>query len=162
MMPPDTCNRVGVLTRREIEARLLAPLIDAFATKMDRAEVIALVTETITAIARTQGAAMAESHGGPSMAAFADSLSAWTKDDALVIDVREQSDDVFAFDVTRCRYAELYRSLGMAELGAAFSCNRDAALIEGYTADIVLTRTQTIMEGAACCDFRYRRRTGTA
>jgi predicted ArsR family transcriptional regulator len=161
MVPPDTCNRVGVLTRREIEARLLAPLIDAFAEKMDRAEVIAIVTETITRIARNQGAAMAEQHGGASMAGFADSLSAWTKDDALRIEIHEQTDEVFSFDVTRCRYAELYRSLGIPELGAAFSCNRDAALIEGYTSDIVLTRTQTIMQGAPCCDFRYRRRSTT-
>lgn len=158
MLPPDTCNRVGVLTRREIEARLLAPLIDAFSEKLDRSDVIAIVTATITDIARMQGAAMAEQHGGPTMAGFADSLSAWTKDDALTITVHEQTDQAFAFDVTRCRYAELYRSLGMAELGGAFSCNRDAALIEGYDPDIVLTRTQTIMGGAACCDFRYRRR----
>ena len=28
--PPDTLNaRIGVLTRREVEARLLAPLVDA-------------------------------------------------------------------------------------------------------------------------------------
>ena len=31
MTPPDTLNAIGVLTRREIEVRLLAPLIDAFA-----------------------------------------------------------------------------------------------------------------------------------
>ena len=46
----------------------------------------------------------------------------------------------------------------MAELGAVLSCNRDYALIEGFNGEVDLTRTQTIMEGAAYCDFRYRLR----
>jgi hypothetical protein len=39
------------------------------------------------------------------------------KDDALHIDVLEQSEEALAFNVTRCRYAELYRALGIPELG---------------------------------------------
>ena len=62
----------------------------------------------------------------------------------------------YDFNVTRCRYAEMYRELGIPELGAVLSCNRDFSLIEGYNTDVTLTRTQTLMEGAACCDFRYR------
>ena len=156
MTPPDTLNSIGVLTRREIEARLLAPLIDAFAQTTDRAQVIATVRDTIADIARTQGADMARAYGEATLTNFADSLKLWTKDDALIIDIIEQSPTAFGFNVTRCRYAELYTALGLAELGAVFSCNRYAALIEGFSADIRLTRTQTIMAGAPFCDFRYR------
>ncbi|MEL6768629.1 MAG: L-2-amino-thiazoline-4-carboxylic acid hydrolase [Pseudomonadota bacterium] len=35
-------------------------------------------------------------------------------------------------------------------------CRRDYAMIEGFNPDIELTRTQTLMSGASCCDFRYR------
>ena len=35
------------------------------------------------------------------------------------------------------------------------SCNRDFALIEGFNPTVKLERTQTIMEGATHCDFRY-------
>jgi hypothetical protein len=70
--------------------------------------------------------------------------------------VGEQTDERLSFDVTRCRYAEMYRALGIPELGAVLSCNRDAALIEGFNPAVTLTRTGTIMQGAACCDFRYR------
>jgi hypothetical protein len=45
--------------------------------------------------------------------------------------------------------------LGIPELGALLSCNRDAALIEGFNRNITLERTQTLMEGATFCDFRY-------
>ena len=63
------------------------------------------------------------------------------------------------FDVTRCRYAEMYRALGIPELGTVLSCNRDAALIEGFNPDVTFVRTQTLMHGATHCDFRYRRKT---
>ena len=67
----------------------------------------------------------------------------------------EASDDRLAFDVTRCRYAEMYRALGIAELGEVLSCQRDAALIDGFAPEVTLTRTQTLMQGAPYCDFRY-------
>ena len=60
-----------------------------------------------------------------------------------------------SFNVTRCRYAEMYRELGMADLGGIFSCGRDGALSTGFNSRIKLARTQTIMEGASHCDFRY-------
>ena len=158
-LPPDTLNaRIGVLTRREVEARLLAPLIDALGQEFGRERVIEVVRETIIRIAQEQGAALAESMGSDGLPAFADSTRFWTQDNALEIEVLEKSETAYAFNVTRCRYAELYRSLGVPELGAVFSCNRDAALIEGFNPDVEFTRTQTIMQGAPFCDFRYRRR----
>ena len=68
----------------------------------------------------------------------------------------EESEEVLSFNVTRCRYAELYESLGIREIGTIFSCARDFALIEGFKPNVTLVRTQTIMEGASYCDFRYR------
>jgi hypothetical protein len=52
----------------------------------------------------------------------------------------------------------MYRALGVPELGALLSCNRDGALIEGFNPEVALTRTRTIMQGATHCDFRYRLR----
>lgn len=49
----------------------------------------------------------------------------------------------------------MYRDLGVPELGVLLSCNRDHALIEGFSDNVTLTRTQTIMEGAPYCDFRF-------
>jgi hypothetical protein len=46
----------------------------------------------------------------------------------------------------------------MLEFGKILSCNRDGALIEGMNPEIRFTRTQTIMEGAPFCDFRYETR----
>jgi len=155
---PDTLNEIGVLKRREIEARILAPLLDAFGERFGREEVLALAREVIINIAREQGRQLAQSLPGNSLPDLAASLEAWQKDDAMKMEVLALNEAEFAFNVTRCRYAELYRELGLAELGATLSCNRDAALIEGFNPLVQLTRTQTLMQGAACCDFRYQLR----
>jgi len=155
-LPPDTLNEVGVLKRREIEARILAPLIGAFATEFGRERVLEIARRVIVQIAREQGRSLAEQMGGNSLARFVKSKENWVKGDALSMEVRQVSDSAYDFDVTRCRYAEMYRVLGIPELGAVLSCGRDFALGEGFNPDLKLIRTQTIMEGAPCCDFRYR------
>jgi hypothetical protein len=153
----DRLNAVGVLTRREIEARILAPVVDALGEEFGRERVIEIVRDVIVGLAREQGRAMAEARQDASLSSFAGTLEPWTRDGALTMTVRQQTDEELAFDVTRCRYAEMYRALGIPELGAVLSCNRDAALIEGFNPEVDFSRTQTIMGGASHCDFRYRK-----
>ena len=155
-LPPDTLNEIGVLKRREIEARILAPLVNAFADEFGRAPVLEIAKRVIVEIAREQGKALASRMGGNSLAHFVESKENWVKGDALSMEVLQAGDTAYDFNVTRCRYAEMYRALGIPELGAILSCGRDFALGEGFNPDLKLTRTQTIMEGAPCCDFRYR------
>ncbi len=150
--------RLGVLTRREVEARILKPLIEALCTEFGDRKVLDLVKATIVQIAQEQGRQLQEQAPVNDLQAFAATLDDWQRDDAMVIDVLQHTDTEFHFDVKRCRYAEMYRSLGMAELGSILSCQRDHALIQGFNEEVELERTQTIMEGASHCDFRYRLR----
>jgi len=155
-MPDDDLNvKIGVLTRREVEARILAPVIDALSKNFGQNNVMNVVRQTITGIAAEQGAKLAEHMGGNTLQHFADSLQYWTQDNALEIEIIAQSEETFWFNVTRCRYAELYKNLGVSGYGTIFSCARDFALIKGFNGKINLKRTQTIMEGAVYCDFRY-------
>jgi len=158
-LPPDTLNEIGVLKRREIEARIIGPIVEALSKEFDRDRVLAIVAETIINVARKQGAERAAAMGDDSLIAFANSAGDWRKGNALEIEVLEQNAERYDFNVTRCRYAEMYRSLGMAELGAVLSCNRDYSLVEGFNAEITLERKQTIMQGAPCCTFRYSKQT---
>ena len=155
-LPTDAeLNAIGVLRRRLIEARVIAPLLDAMSAEFGAERVRTIARDVIVRLAQEQGAQLADSVGGCSLAHFAGTLQRWTADDALRIDVLEQSGERFDFNVTRCRYAEMYRELGIPELGAVLSCNRDAALIEGFNGEVEFSRTQTIMGGASHCDFRY-------
>jgi hypothetical protein len=51
----------------------------------------------------------------------------------------------------------MYRELGIPELGALLSCSRDFALVEGFNPQVKRPGTQTNMEGASHCDFRFVR-----
>jgi len=42
-------------------------------------------------------------------------------------------------------------------MGPVLSCIRDFSFITGFNPQIELNRTQTIMEGAKYCDFRFKK-----
>lgn len=158
-LPDNLTRKIGVLTRRETEARILIPIIEALGTAFGREAVIAVIRETIIDIARAQGRDLADDFGCDS-AAFLETLEFWKQDGALEIDVLRDDGRYLDFNVTRCRYAEMYRDLGVPELGAVLSCNRDFALVEGFNPDARLVRDDTIMQGCAACTFRYDFGTG--
>jgi hypothetical protein len=145
-----------LLQRREIEARIVGPLLRAFEAALGRERTLEIVRGVIAELARQGGAELARQLGEASLTAFASCLDRWREGGALEIEVLEQSAERLEFNVTRCRYAELYRALGLADLGSTLSCLRDFTLAEGFNPALRLSRTQTIMEGAEHCDFRFR------
>jgi hypothetical protein len=154
----EQLNEIGVLKRREIEARLLAPSVDALGEKFGRSEVLGVIRNVVVEIARRQGQELATRVGGNDLQAYAKSLDPWTRDNALQLRILDSNEGVLNFDVTQCRYAELYGSLGIEELGSILSCDRDAALIGGFNGEIALERKHTILQGSPSCDFRFRNR----
>lgn len=146
-----------MLERRRIEAEILRHVYQTLTERHGKDEAARIVAESVRRSAIEQGRAMAAAGGGEtSLKTFEDLQPAWTRGGALEVEVRERSDKTFAFDVVRCRYAEMYREMGLGELGRLLSCQRDAAFCEGYDAKLKLERTRTLMEGADRCDFRYR------
>ncbi len=149
-------NEIGILKRREIEARILAPILNALGQEFGRNEVFEITRRAVIAIAREQGRKLALQSEANDLRSFATSIASWSKDGALQLHVLNQSNRTLDFDVTECQYAYLYRSLGIEELGSILSCSRDAAFAEGFNERMTLSRTQTIMQGAHSCDFRFR------
>ena len=98
-----------LLQQREIEARIVGPLIRAFAAEVGEERAIGILRGVITGLARQGGAGTARSLGEHGLEAFARSLDRWRENDALEIDMLEQSAERLSFNVVRCRYAELYR-----------------------------------------------------
>jgi fumarate reductase iron-sulfur subunit len=148
-------SKIGMLAQREIEARIAGPLIKAFMAEFGEERSLEIAQEVIVSLARESGEMLRELAGGDSLLDFAKGMSRWSKDDAVTSDLLELSPEKISMNTTRCRYAEMYRDLGMANLGFALSCARDFALVEGFNPNIKLERTQTIMQGADHCDFRF-------
>jgi L-2-amino-thiazoline-4-carboxylic acid hydrolase len=152
--PPD---ELGILARRRIEAAVIAPIYDEMRLAVGEEKAREILRRAIRRAAVAAGSEMAaRAPGGASLESFKSILPLWTKDDALEIEVVADKPGVLEFNVMRCRYAETYRAMGLAGIGEILSCQRDGAFCEGYDPRIALTRTQTIMGGASCCDFRYR------
>jgi len=148
--------RLPLLEQREIEARIVGPLVRAFAAEIGNERALTIVGQVIRELARESGGELARNLGEQSLDAFARSLEKWRENGALEIEILEHTPENLSFNVTRCRYAEMYRAMGLADLGASLSCQRDYALAQGFNPDIHLDRTQTIMKGASHCDFRFR------
>ena len=78
-----------------------------------------------------------------------------TRQVSLLNDVRVAPGRL-SFVVTRCRYAESYRAMGLPEeLATRVSCLRDGAFVAGYSPKLRLDRPSTIASGATTCPFTF-------
>ena len=153
----DAPDELGILARRRIEEAIIAPIYRELRAEIGEARAKALIARSIREAAIEAGRDFAaQTPGGTNLQTFQDIQHLWTKDDALKIETLRATPEALDFNVRRCRYAETYKAMGLAEIGPLLSCNRDGAFCEGYDPRIKLTRTQTIMEGASHCDFRYK------
>lgn len=146
---------LSILERRRIEAEIVKPIYEALKAEFGVEKAQQIVGDAIRAKAVDFGKSLAET-GTPSLRHFAELLPLWKQDDALQTETLVENGQHFEFNVVRCRYAEMYREMGLQEIGHLLSCNRDASFCDGYDPRLKLTRTQTIMQGASHCDFRYR------
>ena len=147
---------MAMLEKRRIEAAILKHVYETLKASHGTEVAQRAVAEAVRKSAMEQAAEMAARVGGKtSLQTFIDRQELWTRGGALERDVIEESDTRYRFNVTRCKYAEMYRAMGLGEIGHLLSCQRDATFCEGYDPRIKLKRTQTIMQGASHCDFDY-------
>jgi len=145
-----------MLEKRKIEAEILKEVYETLKESHGADVAKKTISESVRRSAIEQARAFATSvPGGTSLKSFQDIQHLWTKGGSLEIEVKDQSDTTFTFNVVRCRYAETYKAMGLGEIGHLLSCNRDGAFCEGYDPKLKLERTQTIMQGASHCDFKY-------
>jgi L-2-amino-thiazoline-4-carboxylic acid hydrolase len=149
---------IPIIEQVKIQARVLVPLVKALQAELGEERANAIVRKSLGDMYRKLGErwwqAQRSSNLGDNMASAFDMYAA---KDALDYEVLKQAPDAFEMNVTGCRYAQFYKELGAPELGFLLVCSSDFPMAEGFGRDIELTRTQTIMQGASHCDFRYTR-----
>jgi hypothetical protein len=152
---PDA-ETMAMLEKRRIEAAMLKHVYETLKASHGVEVAQQTIAEAVRKSAMQQAAEMAARVGGKtSLQTFIDRQELWTRGGALERDIVEQSGTRYRFNVTRCKYAEMYRAMGLGEIGHLLSCQRDATFCEGYDPRIKLKRTRTIMQGASHCDFDY-------
>lgn len=149
--------KVPLLQQREIEIKVLGPVIRAFAEEFGKEKTYDLVRKTMQGISRKLGNETSLDGGGLENLKLK-CVSRWTEGGALEVLMKEDSDSALSFDVTKCEFADLYKELGFGDIGALISCDRDAAFLEGFDPGLELLREKTLMGGDLLCDFCYRKK----
>ena len=147
---------VTVLERRRIEGEIIKPIYKVLVRELGRDRADMVIGEAVAEAAEEAGRAEAARLGRADLRAFAEILPNWSKGGALEMEMIESSDSVLDYDVTKCRYAEMYREMGLADIGFLLSCGRDGAFMKGFAPEVKMRRAGTIMTGSKRCDFRYR------
>jgi hypothetical protein len=147
---------IPLIDQVKIQAQVLVPLVKALQAELGEQRANAIVRKALGDLYRKYGEKWWRTQGagnlGEKMASAFDMFAAG---DALDYEVVKQTPDAFEVNVTGCRYAKFYNEIGIPELGFLLTCSADFSMTEGFGPGVQLTRTQTIMQGASHCDFRY-------
>jgi hypothetical protein len=150
------------LKRREIQAPVFASLVKEFSREIGYEKTMEIIKKVIREDAIQSGRKSAHEFAANTLAELASIVrEVWGENGAIKISTIRETDEELFFDVTYCGYAEMYKKMGIRELGFFLSCYRDFPFLEGFNPEIELERTKTMMEGADCCDFRYVRSGGS-
>jgi hypothetical protein len=149
---------VSVLQQAKIQARVLVPLIKALQAELGEERANSIVRQALAGMYRSLGEKWWSARNSDDLGHnMASAFEMYAAEHALVYKVHARSQDSFDLNVTECRYAQFFKELGAPELGFLLVCASDFHMAKGFGPDIELQRTQTIMQGASHCDFRYKR-----
>ena len=147
---------IPLIEQVKIQAQVLIPLVKALQTELGEQRANERVRDALGDLFRTFGEQSWRTRRSTDLGEnMASVFKVFAAPDALDYRVIRQTTDAFEIDVTGCRYAEFYKALDVPALGFLLTCSGDFPMAEGFGADVQLARTQTIMQGASHCDFRY-------
>ena len=159
MAPDDSVNTdISLLDEVKIQARVLVPVLRALRTELGEDKANRLVRTALRDWARQLVEELGSRLPGRPRDKWESARTALYPriGDDIDIEMLRQEPDAIEFNVTGCRYADFFRQLNEPELGAVLLCETDFHRAELGSPEVELHRSQTIMEGARTCDFRYR------
>jgi len=147
---------IPLIEQVKIQAQVLVPLVKALQAELGEERANAIVRKALGDLYRKYGEKWWRTQGARNLGEKVTSaFEMFAAGDALEYEVVKKTPEAFEVNVTECRYAEFYNKIGAPELGFLLICSADFSHAEGFGANVQLTRTQTIMQGASHCDFRY-------
>ena len=147
---------IPLIEQIKIQAQVLIPLVKTLQAELGEERANTIVRKALGDLYRKYGENWWRTQGARNLGEkLASAFEMFAAGDALEYEVVKQAPDAFEVNVTECHYAKFYNKIGAPELGFLLTCSADFSHAEGFGADVQLTRTQTIMQGASHCDFRY-------
>ncbi len=146
-----TPGTVSILDAVKIQARAVIPIVKALERELGKERAFALVGGAIAQdYAKRQERRIAVRNLHPRE----------STDNAFPVEsqVVEDTETTFSVNMTTCQFARYFREIGEPEIGALLTCGVDFANEALQRPDWEFQRTQTLMQGADHCDFRWRLR----
>lgn len=144
-------SRISILDAVKIQSRALIPVVRALEAELGEERAHEIV-----------GRALAESYAdlraGMTDARDEHPGEAEGLDFPVETEVVDHTETSYGFDITGCAFADYFRSIGEPEIGALMTCGVDFAVEKRLRPGWEFRRTQTRMQGAKTCDFRWRKR----
>ena len=98
-------NEILILVRREIEARISGPLIQAFIKEFGREKTLKVASEVILKLAEDSGVQLAEKCGGNTLEHLSQGTGQWSAGGVLKRDILEKTETQYNYNIVRCKYA---------------------------------------------------------
>ena len=148
--------KIPLIEATKIQAQVLVPLVKALQAELGEDRANAIVRKALGDLYRKYGERWWQAQGGADPGEkLATSFASFAAGGALDYEIVKQTPDAVELNVTGCRYAQFYQEIGVPELGFLLVCSADFPMTEGFGGEVELKRSQTIMQGASHCDFRY-------
>jgi hypothetical protein len=154
LVDPD----ITMLDKVKIQAQVLVPVMRALRAELGRDKADALVKGALRDWSKGLFAEIGKDIEGSPYRKFAtmNTALADVTMQEVSFDMHRRDKQALEFDITSCRFAEFFRALGEPELGALLICHVDADIADAGGDEVNFSRTQTLMQGASCCNFRYK------
>jgi predicted ArsR family transcriptional regulator len=150
--------KISMLDKTRIQAQVLVPVMRALRAELGKEKADAIVKRALRDWSKQIFAAIGNDiEGSPrrKWAAMQDALGDATLRE-ITFDMLRHDKEALEFNVTTCGFAEFFRALGEPELGALLVCQTDVDIVAAAQGDVHFERSQTLMQGAPCCTFRYK------
>jgi hypothetical protein len=148
---------LSLLEKTRIQAQVLVPVMQALRAELGREKADAIVRQALRDWSKTLFKEIGEGIEGSPRRKFATMNSALSDVtlQEVTFEMHRKDSQALEYDVISCRFAEFFRALGEPERGALLVCQTDVDIAAAAGGDIHFNRDQTLMQGGACCTFRY-------
>jgi predicted ArsR family transcriptional regulator len=152
----------GISTMDEIreEVRVLLPVLQAARAELGEERANSLIFNALRASRRELYKQIGARYPGSPKEkwdVFNKMSMSRIRENEFEFEVLKEDSEAFEFNIMHCKFAEFFQKIGEPELGVVLMCDSDFQVVDEVASpEVELTRTQTILQGGCCCDFRFR------
>jgi hypothetical protein len=152
-------DNVSLLAEVHFQMQVIKPVVEKLRKEFGEEKAIQLIRETLHEYYKKLYMDQAASIKGSTLEKW-EGMNAEMRrrrgdNCVLNVEVVEQNKRSVKLKVTKCGYAEFFKSIGEPELGVIMGCDRDHHVVNAAGHGLIFNRKHTIMEGADHCDFNY-------